>query len=167
MSKTNQTIGEMSAGPSIVAAEIGAEWEPWVRRFQKEHPDVQVMIQTRGESGGDFGERIRRRMGELLAMGLAPARAVLVGGYGRGDASTLRARSLTVRSLAAAMATRGGGELFLDSPEADRFTMAAIADAVMDLVRGTGVAVRAMAKTFTLEPALVPAWAHGGHRGQG
>ena len=164
MSKTKQPAEAIPVGPSIVAAEIGADWEPWVRRFQEQHPDVQVVIQTRDESGGAFGERVRRRMGELLSMGVAPAQAVLVGGYGR-DATMLRSRSLTVRSLAAAMASRGGGELFLDSPEADRFTMAAIADAVTDLVRGTGVAVRAMAKTIALEPALTPAWAQAGRRG--
>lgn len=125
---------------SLIAAEKGAEWAPWVERFRTRAPDVAVVLQQVGEKLPEFAARIRARMGELEAEGVTVVQAVLASG-GRTDPEALLARSVAIRAMAAAMARCGGGDVMLDDAGHDRYSMAALAATVTPLVSGTGVRV--------------------------
>jgi hypothetical protein len=125
---------------SLIAAEKGGYWAPWVERFRADTPDVVVVLQQVGEKLGEFSLRIRARLAELERNGISMEQSVLVGG-GRTDADALSARSVAIRSMAAAMARHGGGDVTLDDAGDDRHAMAALAVTVSPLVSGTGVRV--------------------------
>lgn len=125
---------------SMIVAEKGGLWAPWVERFRAETPDVVVVLQQVGESLHEMAMRVRARVSELEQDGFALEQAVLVGG-GRTDHEALSSRSLAIRAMATGMATQGGGRVMLDDAGDDRFSMAAIAATVSDLVLGTGVTV--------------------------
>ncbi|MCA9583090.1 MAG: hypothetical protein KC416_14930 [Myxococcales bacterium] len=134
-------MGNLPTDVSMIVAERGSAWAPWVDRFNREGAPVEVIIQRAAESGSDFSRRIRRRIAEIAAEGKKPRCAVLVGG-GRRDYGALRSRSTTVRALAACIARSGGGKVFLDSHGPDRLSMKAIAETIGEMSRGTGVVVR-------------------------
>ena len=129
-----------AARVSLIAAEKGGPWAPWVERFRARTPDVVVVLQQVGEKLPEFALRIRARMAELERDGVTVDQAVLVGG-GRTDGEALTARSVAIRAMAAAMARCGGGDVMLDHAGSDRHTMAALAATVTPLVTGTGVRV--------------------------
>ena len=126
---------------SMIVAEQGGQWAPWVDRFREITPDVVVVLQQVGESLSELSMRVRRQVAELERDGLSLEQAVLVGG-GRTDREALASRSLAIRAMATGMARQGGGRVTLDDAGADRFSMAAIAATVADLVMGTGVTVQ-------------------------
>lgn len=125
---------------SLIAAEKGGYWAPWVEQFRAETPDVVVVLQQAGEKLSEFALRVRARVAELERDGLALSQAVLVGA-GRTDPGALSARSLAIRAMASGMARRGGGRVVLEDAGNDRYSMAALAATVAPLVRGTGVTV--------------------------
>jgi len=126
---------------SMIVAENGGAWTPWVDRFREITPDVVLVLQQVGESLSELAMRVRGRVTELEREGLSLEQAVLVGG-GRTDREALAARSLAIRAMATGMASQGGGRVTLEDAGTDRFSMAAIAATVSDLVAGTGVTVQ-------------------------
>ncbi len=131
-----------SSTVSVVVAEHGSDWTPWLSRFRMAHAPVEVIAQEPEERLHDFAARVRSRVGELLRDAIRVKRAVIAGA-GRSDREALASRSLSIRALASAMAEDGGGELLLDDAGADRFSMQALAFTVAEMVRGTGVVVTA------------------------
>lgn len=125
---------------SMIVAENGGAWAPWVEQFRSAAGDVVLVLQQVGESLPELAMRVRARVSELERDGFSLEQAVLVGG-GRTDPDALSARSLAIRAMASGMATRGGGHVMLDDAGTDRFSMAALAVTVSDLVAGTGVSV--------------------------
>jgi len=134
---------------SLVVAEQGGNWASWVERFQKDTPDVVVVLQDPDEAVDAFAMRVRARVASLQSAGDIVDRAVIVGG-GRRDSGAMSARSLVIRAIAAAMVPQGRGNLVLDGQGTDRFAMTALATTVASQVRGTGVSVR---------PSQAPAFA--------
>lgn len=130
---------------SVVAAERGSVWAPWVRRFRSVTPGaVELLVQHADESAMAFADRVRRAVAALVAAGRPPRHAVFVGS-GRGDAYARSVAPTTVRLLAASMARAGGGHVYLDSPPSDRLRMGAIADTLRELLQGTGVEIESVA----------------------
>ena len=126
---------------AMIVAETGGAWHPWVDRFREITPDVVLVLQQVGESLSELAMRVRGRVAELERDGLSLEQSVLVGG-GRTDREALAARSLAIRAMATGMASQGGGRVMLEDAGPDRFSMAAIAATVADLVVGTGVTVQ-------------------------
>lgn len=134
-----------STAVSVVAAERGSIWAPWVSRFRAATPGaVELLVQYADESAIAFADRVRRTVGALVAEGRAPTNAVFVGS-GRGDAHARSVTPTTVRLLAASVAKAGGGRVYLDSPVSDRHRMSAIASTLKELLLGTGVEIEALA----------------------
>lgn len=129
----------LSPNVSLVVAERGARWLAWSERFGAATPEVVVVIQEEGESAESLAGRVRDRMVELADNKLEVSRAVIIGS-GQGTAS-LSGRNSAIKAIVAPMVELGRGTLILDGPGRDRFTMAALADTVGTMVRGSGVKV--------------------------
>ncbi|MEZ4256465.1 MAG: hypothetical protein R3A78_12270 [Polyangiales bacterium] len=128
---------------SVVVAEHGSLWTPWVGRFRMLTPgSVELLVQGADELGAAFAERVRRTTAALVLGGHAIRNAVLVGSLQSKDVAR-GFRPLVVRSLATASARAGGGQVFLDGPRRDRVSLSAIAEAIGELMTGTGVTVEA------------------------
>ena len=127
---------------SIIVAERGAAWKTWADRLSQGGAEKVLAIQREGETPNEFASRVRGRVARLNALGLGVERGVIVGGRGRGQA-VVSSRANVIKTLVAAIAAEGRGEVALDGHEEDRITMQALADSVEELVRGTGVRVTA------------------------
>ena len=130
---------DLNANVSLVVAEHGARWLAWSERFQAATPEVVLVIQEDGETAESLAGRVRERIAELAGNELEVSRAVIVGS-GEGTAS-LAARNSAIKAIVAPMVELGRGTLILDGPGRDRFSMAALADTVGTMVRGSGVKV--------------------------
>lgn len=130
---------DLNANVSLVVAERGARWLAWSDRFQAATPEVVLVVQEEGESAESLASRVRERMTELADNHLEVSRAVIIGsGTGTGS---LAARNSAIKAIVAPMVELGRGTLILDGPGRDRFSMAALADTVDSMVRGSGVKV--------------------------
>jgi hypothetical protein len=132
------TMSHVATPTALIVAERGSAWNRWLERVEGGAEGAVVVLQERTESPDRFAQRVRTRVAELEASRSAPPQVVLVGGPRGG---VLPSRSLMVRALSAALARRGGGQLWLDNHDSDRFTMRALADTVGGMMRGTGVDV--------------------------
>lgn len=130
---------DLNANVSLVVAERGARWLAWSDRFQAATPEVVLVLQEEGESAESLAARVRDRMSELASNELEVSRAVIIGS-GRGTGS-LSARNSAIKAIVAPMVELGRGTLILDGPGRDRFSMAALADTVGTMVKGSGVKV--------------------------
>lgn len=125
---------------SLIVAERGGDWVSWADRLQGRGHTVELVLQEKGESIGDFAHRVRGKLDSLEITDNSPEVAVLVGG-GRNDGTALAARSLALRAISAKMISANRGTLLLEGRGADRFPMMALASTVAAQVRGTGVRV--------------------------
>jgi len=138
---------------ALVVAEREGDWQAWVDELRRSTPDVAVMVQRQGEAATAFAMRVRAKVTELDAEGGLVDAVAFVGGE-RFDDQILGSRLLAIRALVSGMVHAGGGRLVLDSgPRSGRarFAMVALAAAVADQVRGTGVSVAHCGKARALE----------------
>lgn len=124
----------------MVVAEHGSDWAPWAERLRNPAGDLLVVLQQAGEPVAELAGRVRERLERVQSAGRRLDRAVIVAGIG--GEGTLPGRTQVVRALTHGLQDGGGGELVLDGHDSDRFTMRAIAQAVAESMRGSGVRVR-------------------------
>lgn len=128
---------------AVVIAEAGSDWSHWEQRWRSQGHRVDVLVQRPGEDVSGLTARLRSRLHMWHERGISPQEAALVGGE-RDDTSALSFRSSVLRVLSRTMIGRGGGSLYLDSGSQGgpaRRAMAALASAVSDQVRRTGLSV--------------------------
>jgi len=125
---------------SLIVAERGSDWTPWVDVLRAQTPDCAVIVQQPGESVDALAVRVRSHVAALVDRGGEIRNAVLVGG-GRTDADAISARSQAIRAIVAPMVSAAGGRLYLSSRAADRLAMMGLASVVAPMLEGTGVRV--------------------------
>ncbi|MDD9945838.1 MAG: hypothetical protein OXU20_32640 [Myxococcales bacterium] len=130
---------------SVVIVEHGGNWLPWARKLRASRDRLVVVAQTECEAPHAFARRVIGRLKALRHEGVQLAEAALVGGT-VSDSSHKHQRSKILRKLTALLSHCGcEGHLYLDpGAEVDQPSqnlMHAIAWALRDLTRGSGVSI--------------------------
>ncbi len=135
------TIGQVA----VIVAQAGVDVDacPCVDNLRQEACGTVVLQQEAGESLPVLGQRIRERIAVLASQGhqLHSATFLARRGFGLGD--VLGTADL-VRVLLTGMLAFGSGQLCLQSEAQDphaQVALKALADALSDQMRGTGVEV--------------------------
>jgi hypothetical protein len=136
----------MTVGQAVlILAQEGADIAPLLAAWQHsaDEPHVAVLQQQSGESMIDFKRRLQLRLKGLEYAGSSVERGAFVARSGFGLPDVLATVAL-LSSLVASMVAYGAGTVFLcghaDDPQAS-YALEALADAMRDQVRGTGVQV--------------------------
>ncbi len=138
-----------TGGPSMwmILAQRGAEIEPVLSALRSEaegHDDAVVLLQQKdGESLADFKRRLHNGLATVESAGRAIERGAFVAKSGFGLQDVLATVAL-LSALVAAMVSVGSGQLYLCGHVGDSqasTALEALADAMRDQVRGTGVDV--------------------------
>ncbi|MDB4975698.1 MAG: hypothetical protein JWN48_4039 [Myxococcaceae bacterium] len=129
----------------LILAQEGAEVEPVLSAWQRsvDEPSVMVLQQEAGESLTDFKRRLHLRLAGIERGGHGIERGAFVAKSGFGLPDVLATVAL-LSSLVATMVAVGIGQVFLCGHAGDaraRVALEALADAMRDQVRGTGVEV--------------------------
>lgn len=136
---------------SLVIAERGSDWAPWVDKLWSSSPHVVALVQKPGEGLADFGLRVRERLELHKDRAELIERAVLIGSSDTGP-ETIASRSVLVRALAGTMVRAGGGTIWLDGGNStrSRVAMTALATTTNDQLRRSGVFVRTVDQEVTI-----------------
>lgn len=129
----------------MILAQEGAEVEPVLSAWQCAADDASVVLlqQEEGESVSDFKRRLHLGLASLESAGRAIERGAFVAKSGFGLQDVLATVAL-LSSLVAAMVAIGSGQVYLCGHAGDAqatTALEALADAMRDQVRGTGVHV--------------------------
>lgn len=129
----------------LILAQEGAEVEPVLTAWRRsaDEPSVLVLQQAAGESLADFKRRLHLRLAGLEDGGRGIERSAFVAKSGFGLQDVLATVAL-LSSLVATMVPVGMGTVYLWGHRGDAqagFALEALADAMRDQVRGTGVEV--------------------------
>jgi len=129
----------------LILAQEGAEVEPVLTAWRRsaDEPSVMVLQQAAGESLADFKRRLHLRLAGLENGGRGLERSAFVAKSGFGLQDVLATVAL-LSSLVATMVPVGMGTVYLWGHRGDAqagVALEALADAMRDQVRGTGVAV--------------------------
>jgi hypothetical protein len=127
----------------LILAQEGAEVEPVLTAWRRsaDEPSVLVLQQAAGESLGDFKRRLHLRLAGLDDGGRGIERSAFVAKSGFGLQDVLATVAL-LSSLVATMVPVGMGTVYLWGHRGDAgFALEALADAMRDQVRGTGIEV--------------------------
>jgi hypothetical protein len=129
----------------LILAQEGAEVEPVLTAWQRraDEPSVVVLQQAAGETLSDFRRRLHMRLAGLEDGGRELERSAFVAKNGFGLPDVLATVAL-LSSLVATMVAVGMGTVYLWGHAGDAqagVALEALADAMRDQVRGTGVAV--------------------------
>jgi hypothetical protein len=129
----------------LILAQEGAEVEPVLTAWRRsaDEPSVLVLQQRAGESLADFKRRLHLRLATLEDGGRGLERSAFVAKFGFGLQDVLATVAL-LSSLVATMVPLGMGTVYLWGHRGDvqaSVALEALADAMRDQVRGTGVAV--------------------------
>jgi hypothetical protein len=129
----------------MILALQGAEVEPVLSALQCQANDARVLLlqQDEGESLTDFKRRLHRGLASVASAGRAIERGAFVAKSGFGLQDVLATVAL-LSSLVSAMVAMGSGEMLLCGHAGDSqatTALEALADAMRDQVRGTGVDV--------------------------
>ena len=133
------TVGQVA----VIVAQRGVSPEAAVEARHAEAPTVVLLHQEPGESLGGLGQRVRARVRALVSDGWRIRSATFVARKGFGIAD-VPATSELLRSLITSMVGAGAGRVYLQSQgEGTRshFALQALAFAISDQVRGTGVEI--------------------------
>jgi hypothetical protein len=128
---------------AVIVAQRGGSPEAAVEARQAEAPTVVLLHQEPGESLGGLGQRVRACAKALVSDGWRIRSATFVAHKDFGIAD-LPATSELLRSLITSMVGAGEGRVYLQSQgEGTRshFALQALAFAISDQVRGTGVEI--------------------------
>ncbi|HVZ31423.1 MAG TPA: hypothetical protein VG963_03305 [Polyangiaceae bacterium] len=129
---------------TLILAQEGAEVEPVLSAWgDAEQGSVLLLQQEAGETLSDFKRRLHQRLAgfESTGRGIAEGAFVAKSGFGLGD---VLATVALLSSLVAVMVAGGEGRVYLCGRADDAHAssaLAALADAMRDQVRGTGVEV--------------------------
>ena len=136
-----------TAGQSLlmILAQQGAELEPVLSALRCEPEDGRVVLlqQQEGESLTEFKRRLHRGLANVESSGRAIERGAFVAKSGFGLPDVLATVAL-LSSLVATMVSLGSGQIYLWGHAGDSqatTALEALADAMRDQVRGTGVDV--------------------------
>ncbi len=133
------TIGQVA----VIVAQRGTNPEPTVDARQAEAPTVVLLHQEPGESLGGLGQRVRAHVRALVSDGWRIRSATFVARKDFGIAD-IPATSELLRSLITSMVGAGAGRVYLQSQgqgTRSHFALQALAFAISDQVRGTGVEI--------------------------
>ena len=153
----------MTVGQSmLILAQEGAVVEPLVSAWRggiagDEADTVEVLQQAPGESLTDFKRRLNDRLAGIEQAGRAIERGAFVAKSGFGLPDVLATVAL-LSSLVATMVSGGAGRVYLCGHAGDSqasCALEALADAMRDQVRGTGVEVVTDEPILASRPALV------------
>lgn len=141
----------------LIVAQAGAQVEPVLAAWERnaEQASVVVLQQEVGESSLDFKRRVQRNLAGIESTGRGIERSAFVAKSGFGLPDVLTTVAL-LSTLIAAMVAVGSGCVYLCSHAGDAqavCALEALADAMRDQVRGTGVEVRTD-RASRWEPAL-------------
>jgi len=133
------TIGQVA----VIVAQRGTTPGAAVEARQGDAPTVVLLSQEPGESLGGLGQRVRARVRVLVSEGWRIQSATFVArdDFGIRD---VPATSELLRSLVTSMVAAGSGRVHLQSQgqgTRGHFALQALADAISDQVRGTGVEI--------------------------
>ena len=133
------TIGQVA----VIVAQRGTSPEAAVDARKAEAPTVVLLSQEPGESLGGLGQRVRARVRALVSDGWRIRSATFVAreDFGIRD---VPATSELLRSLVTSMVGAGSGRVHLQSQGQGtraHFALQALAFAISDQVRGTGVEI--------------------------
>jgi hypothetical protein len=129
----------------MILAQEGAEVEPVLSAWQCSAGDASLLLlqQEEGESLSDFKRRLQLGLATVESAGRAIERGAFVAKSGFGLPDVLATVAL-LSSLVAAMVALGSGQVYLWGHAGDAqatTALEALADAMRDQVRGTGVDV--------------------------
>lgn len=129
----------------LILAQEGAEVEPVLSAWQRraDEPSVVVLQQIAGESSSEFRRRLHLRLAGIESGGHGIERGAFVAKSGFGLNDVLATVAL-LSSLVATMVAVGMGTVYLCGHAGDAqagVALEALADAMRDQVRGTGVEV--------------------------
>jgi len=133
------TIGQVA----VIVAQRGTSPEAAVEARKGEAPTVVLLSQEPGESLGGLGQRVRARVRALVSDGwrIQSATFVARADFGIRD---VPATSELLRALVTSMVAAGSGRVHLQSQGQGtraHFALQALAFAISDQVRGTGVEI--------------------------
>lgn len=133
------TLGQVA----VIVAQAGVGTSPVVEQARQSGPSTLVLNQEPGESLPAMGQRVRDSLSQLESRGLRVHSATFVARKGFGIADVLGTADL-LRVLLSAMVSVGGGHVYLRGDAADarsQVALRALAEAISDQVRGTGIQV--------------------------
>ncbi len=133
------TVGQVA----VIVAQHGTEPGGPIQARQAESSTVVMLSQEPGESLGGLGQRVRARVRSLITEGFRIRSATFVARSGF-DLSDVPATSDLLRALVASMVSEGSGRVYLQAQSRDtraHYALSALAFAIMDQVRGTGVEI--------------------------
>lgn len=137
---------------SVIVAQDGADLSDCVPHYQLDSA-VEVFQQRPQETATLLSQRIRSRLGELVRGGVIIEDARLVAKRTL-DVQDVMSAATLLRGLVAAMVAVGAGHVYLHAAPRDAhagFALTALADAIGDQLRGTGV------EFFAVDPCAPPA----------
>ncbi len=133
------TVGQVA----VIIAQEGTDSSSDVASRRAETPAVVLVAQEPGETLGSLGQRVRARVRALVAEGWRIRSATFVARAGF-DLSDVPATMELLRVLVSSMVSFGSGTVYL-SPQGKgvrtQYALEALASAVGDQVRGTGVEI--------------------------
>lgn len=128
---------------AVIVAQRGTSPEAAVDARKAESPTVLLLSQEPGESLGGLGQRVRARVRALVSDGWRIRSATFVAREDFGIAD-VPATSELLRALVSSMVAVGYGRVYLQSQgkgTRSHFALQALAFAISDQVRGTGVEI--------------------------
>jgi len=131
------TVGQVA----VIVAQRGTSPEAAVEARQTDSPTVLLLSQEPGESLGGLGQRVRARVHALVSEGWRIRSATFVARPDFGIAD-VPATSELLRALISSMVDAGYGRVYLKSQGTRaHYALQALAFAISDQVRGTGVEI--------------------------
>lgn len=128
----------------LILAQDGAELAPYVATFQRDDvTQIEVLQQAPGETMSAFKHRLTVRLASIAGAGNGFEHGAFVAKNGFGLADVLATVTL-LSCLVTAMVALGTGHVYLCGHAGDAqagYALEALADAMRDQVRGTGVEV--------------------------
>jgi hypothetical protein len=136
------TVGQVAVIVAQDGIEASAPLEALVANAPSPH-SVVLLSQEPGESLSQLSQRVRARVAVLLKEGFRVQSATFVAKNGFGLGDVLPTADM-LRILVSTMVSMGHGRVFLQAHSRDtraHYALAALADAITDQVRGTGVEI--------------------------
>jgi hypothetical protein len=131
------TLGKVA----VIVAQAGVDASAPLPGADEVSPTTLVLQQEPGESLPAMGQRVRNSLSELANQGLHVQSATFVARKGFGLGDVLGTADL-LRVLLAAMMSVGSGHVYLRGDALDnraQVALRALADAIRDQIRGTGI----------------------------
>jgi hypothetical protein len=133
------TIGQVA----VIVAQEGAHTGNTVEALMAMGSTVVLLSQEPGESLSQLSQRVRARVAKLVTEGFRVQSATFVAKNGFSLNDVLPTAEM-LRTLLSPMVAVGQGRVYLHSDSRDArsgYALAALADAIADQVRGTGVEI--------------------------